>query len=125
MLDTTPGITAPLAVCITAPLNNVDGKANVKVKGLRLGGDYRTKPGDTLNAIIQAHLRDLPVRISILRQAIVMINPHAFKRKNPNWMYAGKRIKLPTVKDIKRVVFKREPEKAARSASTDQWIQYP
>ena len=92
-------------------------------------GRYITKKGDTLDRIIASTMVDNPVRKSILRQAIVLANPHAFKRKNPNWMYANKQLKLPTAEDIHNVVFTNSRgilnEKRAASAERKSWVQYP
>ena len=89
-------------------------------------GSYVTKPGDTLNQIILRQLPDLPIRHNIVRMAIVKANPHAFKRKNPNWMYAGKTLRLPSVDDIRSVVFRdAAPERGGFTANQDSWIKYP
>ena len=93
-----------------------DGAAGSSKKGL-LGGTYVTKRGDTLNQIIQSQVSGLPLKMNILRLAIVNANPHAFKRSNPNWMYAGKRLKLPSVDDIRSVVFKADRDKRKRFSS--------
>ena len=89
-------------------------------------GSYVTKPGDTLNRIILRQLPDLPLRRNIIRMAIVKANPHAFKRKNPNWMYAGKTLRLPNVDDIRSVVFREAAEeKGDFTANPGSWIKYP
>jgi Tfp pilus assembly protein FimV len=92
-------------------------------------GRYITKKGDTLDRIIAQTMDDTPVRREILMKAIVLANPHAFKRKNPNWMYADKQLKLPSAEDIHRVVFNNsggllDAKKAAR-AERQAWVQFP
>ena len=85
-----------------------------------------TKRGDTLNRIILSQLPDLPLRDNIVRMAIVKANPHAFKRKNPNWMYAGKTLRLPSVDDIRSVVFRDVTvEQKNYTSKPDSWIKYP
>ena len=90
-------------------------------------GRYITKKGDTLDRIIAQTMDDTPVRREILMKAIV--NPHAFKRKNPNWMYADKQLKLPTAEDIHRVVFNNSggilDAKKAAHAERRSWVQFP
>jgi Tfp pilus assembly protein FimV len=92
-------------------------------------GRYITKKGDTLDRIIAQTMDDTPVRREILMKAIVHANPHAFKRKNPNWMYADKQLKLPTAEDIHRVVFNNSggllDAKKAAHAERRSWVQYP
>ena len=92
-------------------------------------GYYMIRRGDSLDRIIARVLPQTPVRKNILRQAIISANPHAFKRKNPNWMYAGKRIKLPDSDDIHKVIFtqpsnKLDKAKAARDERKN-WVHFP
>ena len=62
----------------------------------------------------------------ILKMSIVKSNRHAFKRNNPNWMYAGKIIKFPTVADLKKLLFKnRGNDKRLSTSNPDNWVQFP
>lgn len=92
-------------------------------------GYYLIRRGDTLNGIIAKTLPDVPLRKQILQQAIVLANPHAFKRKNPNWMYADKRIKLPGPEEIHHVIFTQSRVKLDKAKSTREerksWVHYP
>ena len=89
-------------------------------------GRYITKKGDTLDRIIASTMVDNPVRKSILRQAIVLANPHAFKRKNPNWMYSGRKLKLPTVEDLNKCIFTDSAiEEMQEKRNKDDWIHHP
>ena len=107
-----------------APASGAKEKKD-QVSGL-VAGTYMTKRGDTLNRIILSQLPDLPLRDNIVRMAIVKANPHAFKRKNPNWMYAGKTLRLPSVDDIRRVVFRDVTvEQKNYTSNPDSWIKYP
>ena len=107
-----------------APLADIEGKKGEQA-GL-IGGSYVTKRGDTLNGIIQEQVPDLPLNYNIIRLAIVKANPHAFKRNNPNWMYAGKTLRLPGVEDIRGVVFRKGAKKPKSFTSNpDSWIKYP
>ena len=92
-------------------------------------GRYITKPGDTLDMIIAQTMDENPVRKELLRKAIVHANPHAFKRKNPNWMYANRQLKLPTADDIHSVVFKDSggilSKKRAEQSERQSWVKFP
>ena len=107
-----------------APASGVTDKKN-EVSGL-VAGSYVTKRGDTLNRIILKQLPDLPLQRNIVRMAIVKANPHAFKRKNPNWMYAGKTLRFPSADDIRSVVFRDTAvEQKSFTSKPDSWIKYP
>ena len=92
-------------------------------------GYYLIRHGDTLDGIIAKVLPNLPLRKKILREAVVHANPHAFKRKNPNWMYANKKIKLPDSGDIHNVIFTGSSNKAGAKKAAEQarktWVHYP
>lgn len=91
-------------------------------------GYYLIKAGETLDQIILNTMPQTSLRKSIVKQAFVAANPHAFKRSNPNWMYANKRIRLPDVDDIRRVVFKNNHKKnEGKAIEQDKkgWVSYP
>jgi Tfp pilus assembly protein FimV len=86
----------------------------------------KTQYGDTLDEIIIEHVAKMPIRRDIVKRAIVHANPHAFKRSNPNWMYSGRKIKLPDAEDIRNLIFTDEAKnKMARGKNRDEWIRYP
>ncbi|MDB9843073.1 LysM peptidoglycan-binding domain-containing protein [Porticoccaceae bacterium] len=92
-------------------------------------GYYKTRLGDTLSQIIQRTVPNVPVRKKILQQAIVRANPHAFKRSNPNWMFAGRKLKLPDAADIHKVIFTDAAGKSTKKSShydeRDGWVSFP
>ena len=66
---------------------------------------------------------------SILRQAVILANPHAFRRNNPHWMYSDRQLKLPELQDIRRAIFKKSDFDASQQVINDDhqndWIYYP
>ncbi len=87
---------------------------------------YVIQDGDTLNVIIDNYMGHLPLRRDILRTALVQINPHAFKRGNPNWMFRGAKLKIPTIADIERVIFTTPlPETKDPQKNRSLWVRYP
>lgn len=87
---------------------------------------YVIQDGDTLNVIIDNYMGHLPLRRDILRTALVQINPHAFKRGNPNWMFRGAKLKIPTIADIERVIFTTPlPEAKDPQKNRSLWVRYP
>ena len=89
-------------------------------------GTYLVKRGDYLDKIIRTTVGNYPFKRDILRKAFVQSNPKVFRRSNPNWMYANKTMRIPGVEDIKRVIFKDQPDN--KSSSKDEyegWVRYP
>jgi len=111
----------PILVELTQKLRNSPTEP-----GWKTPSHYTIQDGDTLNVIIDKHLSHLPLRRDILRAAIVSVNPHAFKRGNPNWMFRGAKLKLPTVADIERVIFTTPlPEAQDPQKNRSLWVRYP
>ena len=107
-------------------VKDVQRLAPSSAKGQANDGYYQTLPGDTVDHIIAKMLPNLPVNKSILRQAIVKANPHAFKRDNQNWMYANKKLRLPGADDIHNVIFTEQADtKKAKRQDRGSWIKYP
>lgn len=99
----------------------------------RIGLDaqvHRVRAGETLDMIIDSSvLASLPVRRSILRQAFVAANPHAFRRSSPHFLFAGVDLRLPGPEHLSGVVF--TDERLAQGALETNsrrrahWIRYP
>ena len=89
-------------------------------------GTYVVKRGDYLDKIINSTVGNYPFKRDILRKAFVQSNPKVFRRSNPNWMYANKTMRIPGVEDIKRVIFKDQPDnKSSAKNSYEGWVRYP
>ncbi len=89
-------------------------------------GTYLVRKGDYLDKIIKQTVGNYPFKRDILRKAFVLANPKVFRRSNPNWMYANKKMRIPAVDDIKKVIFKDQPK--GKSSSKDPyagWVRYP
>ena len=65
-----------------------------------------------------------PLQRDLLRQAFVRANPHAFRRNNPNWMYAGVVLKVPDIDDLRRVIFKDATGSLKKNVSDEKagWV---
>ena len=89
-------------------------------------GTYLVKRGDYLDKIISSTVGNYPFKRDILRKAFVQSNPKVFRRSNPNWMYANKTMRIPGVEDIKRVIFKDQPDnKSSAKDPYEGWVRYP
>ncbi len=89
-------------------------------------GTYVVKRGDYLDKIIRTTVGNYPFKRDILRKAFVQANPKVFRRSNPNWMYANKKMQIPQVEDIKRVIFKDQSEQRSSLENPyEGWVRYP
>ncbi len=58
-------------------------------------GTYKVKPGDTVDRIIQKFYASSPLRMEVLREALVHNNPKSFAKVNPKTLMAGTTLSLP------------------------------
>ncbi|RPH08187.1 MAG: hypothetical protein CBC53_000430 [Alphaproteobacteria bacterium TMED93] len=67
---------------------------------------YKVKKNDTLSKIIQKHYGNKGLNFTFVQAAILHKNKNAFVRSNPNFMYAKKNLYLPSINEIKDLVYK-------------------
>jgi hypothetical protein len=94
---------------------------------VKTGGTYQVRRGETLDMVIRKVAPNSPLQRSLLRQAFVKANPHAFRRNNPNWMYAGAVLKVPDIDDLRRVIFNDSPGSLNKNVSDEKagWVRFP
>ncbi len=83
---------------------------------------YSVRRGDTLDGIIRRSFNTSRIRRPIIRQAFVKANPSAFRRGNPNWMYAGKVLAMPEIKDFQKAIF---VDGTPALSGKRNWVTYP
>ena len=74
--------------------------------------DYSTKhivlKNETLSDIMLDYYGSSSFNNKILSLAIVYFNKKAFVRNNPNYLYSGKNLYLPSVNEIKNLIIKKD-----------------
>ncbi|MCP4788610.1 MAG: LysM peptidoglycan-binding domain-containing protein [Gammaproteobacteria bacterium] len=99
--------------------------ANDESNLLAPGSSYKIEPGDTLATIAKRAYGDTGVRLNLIKNMIVDNNSHAFFRDNPNFIYAGKTIAIPSVDDLRELIFKDTQTQVFTSQSKAHWIRFP
>ena len=93
------------------------------------GGEHLVKEGEYLDLIIEKTMPNSPIKPDLLRKAFVRINPSAFGgRGNPNYLFAKKTLKIPSVEDLKSIIFKSGEMEELQTQSRDPhrgWIHSP
>ena len=106
-------------------ITNLDAKTSNSEKKSK-PSHYKIEYGDTLDQIIIDHVEDMPIRRDTLKRCIVHANPNVFNRKNPNWMYSGRKLKLPDVEDLNKCIFTKSAlDEMIANKDKDDWISYP
>lgn len=109
---------------------NVTVASKTSKHGLDLkdDGTLLVREGDSLSKIVQSIAEDSQINPDFLQKVFIEANPRAFKRKNPNWLYAGARLKIPDIDDFRKVIFRQSymsDKKTTPFDPTSDWIRYP
>jgi Tfp pilus assembly protein FimV len=88
---------------------------------------HRVRRGETLDMVIRKVVPNTAIQPRILRQAFVRANPHAFRRGNPNWLYAGAVLQVPDIEHLRQVIFKNSPNRLKKNISDEKagWVRFP
>ena len=71
---------------------------------------HEVAPNETLGHIMNDYYGGSGMNMKFVEMAIVQVNRHAFVRGNPNFLYAKKTIRLPSLNQIKALVTGEKPE---------------
>ena len=72
---------------------------------------HKVKEGESLSGILTKYYKNTGLNMRVVELAIIEINKHAFVRNNPNFLFAGKKIKIPSINEIMNLV-KQTPKNA-------------
>ena len=67
---------------------------------------HRVQKNETLSNIIEKYYGNGNLNLKFVQAAIVHKNRKVFVRSNPNFMYAGKKLYLPSINEIKNLVYR-------------------
>ena len=103
-------ISEPLIVLEYATSKDLNASESAVNAGINeeKGKYYKVKKDESLSGIVEKFYGKMGLNLSIVQTAVVYHNKHAFVRNNPNFMYANKRLYLPSIKDIKNLVYKKK-----------------
>ncbi len=65
---------------------------------------YIVKKGDSLNSIIDNFYSGSGLDHRFIQLAIVIVNPKAFAKSNPNFLFSDKKLFLPGKNDIQKLI---------------------
>ena len=78
---------------------------------------HRVQPDETLSHIISAYYAGSGLDLSVVQMAIVKKNKSAFVRGNPNFLFADKKLHLPSLNEMKNLVFGAHSDNAPSDGS--------
>ena len=81
---------------------------NLFLRDLNYSANHVVLKNETLSDIMLNYYGSKAFNNRILSLAIVHFNKKAFVRNNPNFLYSGKKLYLPSVNEIKNLIIKKD-----------------
>ena len=81
---------------------------NLFLNDLNYSANHEVLKNETLSDIMLNYYGSRAFNNRILSLAIVHFNKKAFVRNNPNYLYSGKKLYLPSVNEIKNLIIKKD-----------------
>ena len=81
---------------------------NIFVQDSNYNAKHTVLKNETLSDIMLKYYGSKSFNKNILSLGIVHFNKHAFVRENPNFLFSGKKIYLPSVNEIKNLIIKKQ-----------------
>lgn len=84
---------------------------NEFVRNPDFSAKHKVKPNESLSHIIKKYYGDSSLNRKFLELAIVSRNSHAFVRGNPHFLFAGRTLHLPSVNEIRDMIYGKSSSK--------------
>ena len=91
-------------------------KNNKFIKNQNYSTSHTVKDGESLSEIINKFYGNTGLNMRIIQLSLTEINKHAFVRNNPNYLFAGKKLKIPSINEIMNLV-KNKPNQRKTSGN--------
>ncbi len=85
-------------------------KNNKFIKDQNYSTSHLVKAGESLSGILDKYYGNSGLNMRIVELSLVEINKHAFVRNNPNYLFSGKKLAIPSVNQIMNLV-KNKPDR--------------
>ena len=98
-------------------------KNNKFIRNQNYSATHKVKPGESLSGILKKYYWNSVFNMRIIEVSLIEINKHAFVRNNPNYLFAGKKIKIPSINEIMNLV-KNKPNMKSQSSGRRSHIYF-
>ena len=85
---------------------------------------YKIKKNDSLSGILDKFYSSKNLNLNVVKSAVVLKNKHAFVRNNANFMFANRKLYLPSINEIKGLIYKNKNKDIPNDFSREQDIYY-
>ena len=77
---------------------------NVFIRNHDYSTTHKVKPNETLSHILKDYYSGSGLNLKFIELAIVAHNKHAFVKNNPNFLFADKTLRLPSLNQIQAMI---------------------
>ncbi len=99
-------------------------RENLFIKNQNYSVFHKVKSGDSLSGILKKYYGNSGLNMKIIEISIIEMNRHAFVRGNPHFLFAGKKIKIPSVNEIMNLVKNSENQSSSINSSRNGHIYF-
>ena len=99
-------------------------KNNKFIKDQNYSTSHTVKDGESLSEIINKFYGNTGLNMRIIQLSLTEINKHAFVRNNPNYLFAGKKLKIPSINEIMNLVKNKPNQRKASSNRGNNHIYF-
>ena len=79
-------------------------RENLFIKDQNYTVNHKVKSGESLSGILNKYYGNSGLNMKIVEISLIEMNKHAFVRNNPHFLFADKKIKIPSVNQIMNLV---------------------
>ena len=79
-------------------------KDNIFIKNQNYSVNHKVQNGESLSSILNKYYGKSGLNMKVIEISIIEMNKHAFVRNNPHFLYAGKKLKIPSLNEIMNLV---------------------
>ena len=98
-------------------------KNNKFIRNQNYSATHKVKPGESLSGILSKYYGNTGLNMRIVEISLIEMNKHAFVRQNPNYLFAGKKIKIPSINEIMNLV-KNKPNSSGKNNNRNNHIYF-
>ncbi len=99
-------------------------KENVFIKDQNYSVSHKVKTGESLSGILKKYYGNSGLNMKIIEISLIEMNKHAFVRNNPHFLFAGKKIKIPSINEIMNLVKKTKGQQSSSNSSRNGHIYF-
>ncbi len=99
-------------------------KENIFIKNQNHSVVHTVLDGESLSGILKKYYGNSGLNMKILEVSLIQMNKHAFVRNNPHFLFAGKKIKIPSINEVMNLVKNINNNQTSRSSSRNGHIYF-